>query len=254
MGSFSTFFVTYADNYDMFVQQNDPFGQGIVIGKANGDVVLAIYGGAKLVTSAPKLFSTALKTLKATGKVTIKGVTLVYINGKIARAAKNLPPTVLKTPEPVVMRVIKPGNTIELFTDATGPKIKGALGVGPEDPTAIAKDVRKLSNVLSGSQNEVIANNPYIPRDAGGRFTIMDYLPEAARITKPGGKIIINGTKHKNKYIDPIPDSDTLAKMHLLLKYNGTLRHEFRKLDFKTSNGRRIDKDNMKTIIFEKIR
>ena len=51
---------------------------------------------------------------------------------------------------------------------------------------------------------------------------LMDYLLEAARITKKGGEIVINGTSN-NKYLREIPNEAELARMGLRLKYNGSL-------------------------------
>lgn len=75
---------------------------------------------------------------------------------------------------------------------AGGSKIPRAVGVGPTDPTVVAKDATNMPNIPSGSQAKVVANNPYIPKSAGGTFSMMDYLPEAARVTQPGGEIVIN--------------------------------------------------------------
>ena len=50
----------------------------------------------------------------------------------------------------------------------------------------------------------------------------MDYFPEAARITKEGGEIVINGTA-TNKYLSGIPNETELARMGLRLKYNSPL-------------------------------
>lgn len=144
------------------------------------------------------------------------------------------------------------GGKIELFTDNSGPKIKGALGVGPTDLNAIASDARSMPNIPTGSQAQVIANNPYIPKSAGGNLTIMDYLPEAGRITQKGGTIVINGGA-ANKYLRGIPSESELSKMGLKLEYNGPLKSEYQNLQFKDSNGTLLRKDNMKTIIFKKV-
>ena len=50
----------------------------------------------------------------------------------------------------------------------------------------------------------------------------MDYFPEAARITKKRGEIVINGTSN-NKYLRGIPNEAELVRMGLRLKYNGPL-------------------------------
>ena len=78
--------------YDLFVKQNDVFGQSMVIGRSTGDIGLAVGGAAQLVAKSPsalKYFSAALTQLKRTGSVTINGIKIVYVAGKISRAADN---------------------------------------------------------------------------------------------------------------------------------------------------------------------
>ena len=81
----------------------------------------------------------------------------------------------------------------------------------------------------------------------------MDYFPEAARITKKGGEIVINGTSN-NKYLRGIPNETELARMGLRLKYNGPLKEEFKRLEFHKSTGANLDSKNLKTIVFEKVK
>ena len=147
---------------------------------------------------------------------------------------------------------IRPNGTVELFTDSKGVQIHRAVGVSPSDPMAVARDARSMPNIPTGSQARVIANNPYIPKPEG-KFTIMDYLPEAARITKKGGEIVINGTPN-NKYLRGIPNEAELARMGLRLKYNGPLKEEFKQLKFHDSNGANIRSQDFKTIVFEKVK
>ena len=147
---------------------------------------------------------------------------------------------------------IRPNGTVELFTDSKGVQIPGAVGVSPSDPMAVARDARFMPNIPTGSQARVIANNPYIPKPEG-KFTIMDYLPEAARITKKGGEIVINGTPN-NKYLRGIPNEAELARMGLRLKYNGPLKEEFKQLKFHQSDGKDLRSTNYKTIVFEKVK
>ena len=81
----------------------------------------------------------------------------------------------------------------------------------------------------------------------------MDYLPEAARITKKGGEIVINGTA-TNKYLRGIPNETELARMGLRLKYNGPFTEEFNQLKFQKSNGSDLNSTVLKTIVFEKVK
>ena len=81
----------------------------------------------------------------------------------------------------------------------------------------------------------------------------MDYFPEAARITKTGGEIVINGTSN-NKYLRGIPTEAEPARMGLRLKYNGPLKEEFKQLKFHLSGGKELVSDDFKTIVFEKVK
>lgn len=81
----------------------------------------------------------------------------------------------------------------------------------------------------------------------------MDYFPEAARITKKRGEIVINGTSN-NKYLRGIPNEAELARMGLRLKYNGPLKEEFKQLKFHQSNGKDLRSTDYKAIVFEKVK
>ncbi|CCF97823.1 putative adhesin/hemolysin [Ralstonia solanacearum K60] len=146
---------------------------------------------------------------------------------------------------------LRAGGTVELFTDASGPKIPGAVGVGPTDPTAIASDAMRMPNIPSGSQARVVANNPFIPPSAGGTSSMMNYLPEAARITQPGGEIVINGNL-MNKYFTNRPTLEQLDAMGLAIKYDGPLLSEFGGMKFARTDGSAIDVSSMRSIVFVK--
>ncbi|MDR0244135.1 MAG: hemagglutinin repeat-containing protein [Burkholderia sp.] len=146
---------------------------------------------------------------------------------------------------------IKIGGAVELFTDSSGPKIPGAIGVGPTDGTAIAKDARNMPNIPSNSQATVVANNPFIPRSAGGTNSMMDFLPEAARITTAGGSVVINGNG-ANPYFSKIPSAEQLDALGLTVKYQGKLLPEYQGLNFSRSDGSPIQNDTMRTIVFVK--
>lgn len=75
----------------------------------------------------------------------------------------------------------------------------------------------------------------------------------AARITKKGGEIVINGTSN-NKYLRGIPNETELARMGLRLKYNGPLKEEFKQLKFHQSDGTDLRSIIYKTIVFEKVK
>ena len=203
------------------------------------------------LTQAQKLSNGTTLPVGTIARLTDKGVEATLPNGKNVSYAGVTEQRALPKPDSSVPK-IRPNGTVELFTDSKGVQIPGAVGVSPSDPMAVARDARSMPNIPTGSQARVIANNPYIPKPAG-KFTIMDYLPEAARITKKGGEIVINGTSN-NKYLRGIPNEAELARMGLRLKYNGPLKEEFKQLKFHQSNGKDLRSTDYKTIVFEKVK
>lgn len=203
------------------------------------------------LTQAQKLSNGTTLPVGTIARLTDKGVEATLPNGKNVSYAGVTEQRALPKPDSSVPK-IRPNGTVELFTDSKGVQIPGAVGVSPSDPMAVARDARFMPNIPTGSQARVIANNPYIPKPEG-KFTIMDYLPEAARITKKGGEIVINGTA-TNKYLRGIPNETELAQMGLRLKYNGPLKEEFKQLKFHLSNGGDLRSSIYKTIVFEKVK
>ena len=203
------------------------------------------------LTQAQKLSNGTTLPAGTIARLTDKGVEATLPNGKNVSYAGVTEQRALPKPNSSAPK-IRPNGTVELFTDSKGVQIHGAVGVSPSDPMAVARDARFMPNIPTGSQARVIANNPYIPKPEG-KFTIMDYLPEAARITKKGGEIVINGTPN-NKYLRGIPNEAELARMGLRLKYNGPLKKEFKQLKFHDSNGANIRSQDFKTIVFEKVK
>ena len=203
------------------------------------------------LTQAQNLSNGTILPAGTIARLTGKGVEATLPNGKNVSYAGVTEQRALPKPNSSAPK-IRPNGTVELFTDSKGVQIHGAVGVSPSDPMAVARDARSMPNIPTGSQARVIANNPYIPKPEG-KFTIMDYLPEAARITKKGGEIVINGTSN-NKYLRGIPNETELARMGLRLKYNGPLKEEFKRLEFHKSTGANLDSKNLKTIVFEKVK
>ncbi|MEN5182064.1 hypothetical protein ABE501_20110 [Comamonas testosteroni] len=142
------------------------------------------------------------------------------------------------------------GGTVELFTDSRGPQVPGAVGVGPTTPGAVATDATNMPSIPSGSQATVVANNPFIPKDAGGTFSMMDYLPEATRITQQGGEIIVNGTI-RNPYVK-LPSLSQLDELGLKVIYQGPLKPEFQGGVYRATEGAVMPVNSMQTIIFVK--
>jgi filamentous hemagglutinin len=80
---------------------------------------------------------------------------------------------------------------------------------------------------------------------------MMDYLPEAARVTELGGQIIINGNS-ANKYFTSIPSGDQLGQLGLDISYQGELLPEFQGMSFTRTDGSPIDPATMRSIVFTK--
>lgn len=174
----------------------------------------------------------------------------VPINGQspVTRVDEAVASTV---PPGSTAEVVRPGGMVELFTDARGSQVPGAVGVGPSTPGAAAADARSMPNIPSGSQATVVASNPYIPTGAGGTFSMMDYLPEAARITQPGGRIVINGNS-ANPYFTSVPTAAQLESMGLRIEYQGPILPEYQGMTFVTTTGRPIEPSTMRSIVFIK--
>ena len=118
-------------------------------------------------------------------------------------------------------------------------------------PGAAAADARSMPNIPSGSQATVVANNPYIPKDAGGNFSMMDYLPEATRITQPGGRIVVNGNS-ANPYFTNMPTAAQLESMGLRIEYQGPILPQYQGMTFTTTTGRPIQPSTMQSIVLVK--
>ena len=146
---------------------------------------------------------------------------------------------------------VKAGGTVELFTDSSGPKVSGAMGVGPTDPTAVAVDATNMPNIANNSQAKVVANNPFIPASGGGTGSMMNYLPEAARITESGGQVVINGNS-ANPYFSNMPTAAQLDQLGLKIQYQGALLPEYQGLNFARTDGSPIPNSTMRSIVFVK--
>lgn len=105
-----------------------------------------------------------------------------------------------------------------------------------------------MPGIPSGTQARVVASNPFIPPSAGGTLSMMDYLPEAARITRPGGEIVINGNP-ENKYFTTVPTPAQLDALGLTMKYQGNLLPEFKDMKFSRMDGSQISVGTMRSIV-----
>jgi filamentous hemagglutinin len=104
----------------------------------------------------------------------------------------------------------------------------------------------------------VVVNNPYIGKGEGGKFTMTQYLPEVAKITEPGGSIVINGGR-SNKYIELTPDvRKQIDDLGLNVVYQGKFEptavpwKDGVVPEFRSTGGKTLETNDMRTIILQK--
>lgn len=100
----------------------------------------------------------------------------------------------------------------------------------------------------SGVADEVIASNPYIPGGSG----MIDFLPEAARVLRPDGQLIINSTV-RNPF-GVLPDAEALNSLGLrVIQDNGPLLSQFENNVFRFTDGRVIPNTSVRSTVLQKV-
>ncbi|NWB32045.1 methyltransferase domain-containing protein [Pseudomonas gingeri] len=146
---------------------------------------------------------------------------------------------------------VKP--TVDLFGGKNA-QTPGSINVdiSADIQSGIRADARQLP-FKDGSVGEIVASNPFIPKEAGGTFSMMDYLPEATRVVEPGGRIFINANA-ANPY-GKLPSVSELESLGVRVVQDGPLDSRFSGQTFLRTDGSVItDLNSMKTIILEKIK
>lgn len=102
----------------------------------------------------------------------------------------------------------------------------------------------------SGAIDEIVISNPFIPGGGGS----MDFLPEAARVLRPGGKIFLNATE-RNRF-GRLPDLSALHALGLKVSQEaGPLHPRFSRMEFRfTDRSKTIPTESVKTTLLEKVR
>ncbi|WP_247904289.1 hypothetical protein [Pseudomonas syringae group genomosp. 3] len=146
---------------------------------------------------------------------------------------------------------VKP--TVDLFGGKNA-QTPGAINVdiSADIQSGIRADARQLL-FKDDSVGEIVASNPFIPKEAEGNFSMMDYLPEATRVVELGGKIFINANA-ANPY-GKLPSASDLESLGLRVVQDGPLDSRFLGQTFLRTDGCVITNlDSMKTIVLEKIK
>jgi filamentous hemagglutinin len=146
------------------------------------------------------------------------------------------------------------GGNSPLVLDLFGGKssqIPGAINVDIIAEQGVRASATKLP-FGTAAVDKVITSNPYIPKAAGGVGDIMEWLPESARVLKPGGQIIINATA-SNPYAK-LPSVQTLESLGLrVVQEPGPLLPQFQNQVFRYTDGGPITRQIQSTIL-EKVR
>jgi filamentous hemagglutinin len=136
---------------------------------------------------------------------------------------------------------------LDLFGGRTS-QIPGAINVDIIAEQGVRASASKLP-FASGSVDQIIASNPYIPGGSG----MMDFLPGVAETLKPGGQIIINATQ-RNPF-GVLPSAQTLESLGLrVVQENGPLLPQFKNNVFRFTDGRIIPNNSVRTTILEKMK
>lgn len=80
---------------------------------------------------------------------------------------------------------------------------------------------------------------------------MMDYLPEATRITQPGGRIVVN-CNSANPYFTNMPTAAQLDSMGLRIEYQGPILPQYQGMTFTTAADRPIQPSTMQSIVLVK--
>lgn len=126
-------------------------------------------------------------------------------------------------------------------------QIPGAVNVDIVAEKGVKASATQLP-FADASADRVVATNPYIPNTND----IMSYLPEASRVLKPGGKLVINSTE-RNPF-GKLPDAAALEKLGLkVVEVNAPLAPEFSNHTFRLTDGRPIPPQSVRTTTLEKV-
>jgi hypothetical protein len=142
--------------------------------------------------------------------------------------------------DPVRTEIAPTGGTVrepvilDLFGGETS-QTPGAINVDTTSVQGLRASATKLP-FGDGVADEIVADGPYLK---GPNRTIMDYLPEAARVLKTDGQLIINSTAG-NKFGN-LPPVDTLSELGLeVIVDRGPLLDRFSANTFRRTDGTEI--------------
>jgi hypothetical protein len=126
-------------------------------------------------------------------------------------------------------------------------QIPGAINVDIIAESGVRASATQLPFRV-GSIDEIFTSNPYIPVEMGGTRDIMQWLPEAARVLKPGGQLTINAMVN-NPY-GWLPSTQVLESLGLrIVQEQGPLLPRFGNQVFRYSDGGMIERPVLSTVL-----
>jgi hypothetical protein len=143
---------------------------------------------------------------------------------------------------------------IDLFGGRAS-QIAGAINVDIAATSGIRADVTRGLPLASGVADEIIATNPYLRGVPAGSTATNTWLPEATRILRPGGRIIITGQLGRNRFTR-VPTAEELQRLGLRLVEEPRAVNDPRIIaqGMFTTDGRPIDVSSLQSFILEKVR
>ena len=130
---------------------------------ANAAFMVVSGGTASAIVRSPA----AAKVVKSAGNLSKKGLTLVYINGKLKFGPSSLPSSALKAPVPIVRKAeAPPGKAVPV----------GEARI-PQSPQAVK------GTTVTLSQEQRLANGELIPKGS-----VVTWSDNAVKVVRPDGK------------------------------------------------------------------
>lgn len=130
---------------------------------ANAAFMIVSGGTASAIVRSPA----AAKVVQAAGNLTKKGLTLVYINGKLKLGPSSLPSSALKAPVPIVRKAeIPTGKAVPVGEARIPPSLQAVKGI-----------------TVTLSQEQRLANGELIPKGS-----VVTWSDNAVKVVRPDGK------------------------------------------------------------------
>jgi RHS repeat-associated protein len=143
---------------------------------------------------------------------------------------------------------------LDLFGGARS-QVPGALNVDIAAEKGLRADILKGLPLKAGTVDEIIATNPYLKGVPAGSRASNTWLPEAARVLKPGGRITVTGDLARNKFAR-LPTAAELEKLGLRIVRQPGAVNDARVASqvMRRTDGAEIGIEQVQSYVLEKVR